>query len=205
MIGWAIETAKRSRIFDRIIVSTDDDFAAAVAIECGAEVPFKRPADLSDDYASTIDVVAHAVEWLSRNSALPEHVCCVYATAAFVTEEDLVQGLKILTEGDWAYVFSAADFPSSIFRAFRLLADGGVDTIFPEYRDKRSQEVPRALHDAAQFYWGRGESWMKRVPIFAEHSTVVTIPHWRIQDIDTHEDWVRAELLFQLIRQRETE
>jgi N-acylneuraminate cytidylyltransferase len=202
MIAWSIETARDSGVFDRIIVSTDDEEIAHVAVQCGAETPFRRPAALSDDYADTVEVVAHATQWLLDHGCSISAVCCIYATAAFLQKNDLARGLQVLENGDWAYVFSATDYASSIFRAFRNFDAGGIEMFFPEHYDKRSQDLPRAFHDAAQFYWGRPESWIDRRWLFDRHSSVVTVPRWRVQDIDTEDDWDRAELMFQLIKQR---
>jgi N-acylneuraminate cytidylyltransferase len=201
MIAWTIEKANQSGLFSRVIVSTDDDEIADVAIQCGAEVPFKRPRELSDDYTGTVKVIAHATQWMLDEGMPAISVCCIYATAPFLQSEDLSRGLKTLESGDWAYAFSVTDYPSPIFRAFRERPEGGVEMFFPEHRKKRSQDLPVALHDAAQFYWGRPHSWVGNKPIFDRHSAAVIIPRWRVQDIDSEDDWRRAELLHQLMNE----
>jgi pseudaminic acid cytidylyltransferase len=199
MIAWAIETAKQSDLFSRIIVSTDDEEIATAAIQCGAEAPFKRPAELSDDHAGTVEVIAHTARWLADQGCSSAALCCIYATAVFLQKEDLARGLRILESGDWEYAFSVTDYASSIFRAFRQHPDGGVEMFFPEYQDKRSQDLPVALHDAAQFYWGRPAAWVGGKPVFGRRSATVPVPRWRVQDIDTEDDWRRAELMHRLI------
>jgi N-acylneuraminate cytidylyltransferase len=199
MIAWAIETARHADLFDRVIVSTDDAEIAAAAREWGAEAPFQRPAHLADDHTGTVEVIAHAARWLTDQGIPASAVCCIYATAAFLQKDDLVRGLRILESGDWEYVFAVAEYASSIFRAFRSLPDGGIEMFFPEHQHKRSQDLPAALHDAAQFYWGRTESWVSGKPLFGQHSATVVIPRWRVQDIDTEDDWRRAELMYRLI------
>jgi pseudaminic acid cytidylyltransferase len=201
IIAWAIETAKQSALFDRVIVSTDDEEIAEVAVEWGAEAPFRRPPELSGDCAGTIDVIAHCTKWLSDHGGSPAAVCCIYATAVLLQVEDLTRGFCILEDGDWAYAFSATEYASPIFRAFRICSEGGVEMFFPDQHDKRSQDLPVALHDAAQFYWGRPDSWTGGKPLFDRHSAPVLIPRWRVQDIDTEDDWRRAELIFQLTKQ----
>lgn len=195
MIAYSIDCALRSGVFDRVIVSTDDDEIARVARQCGAEVPFMRPQSLADDYTGTTDVIAHAVEQLGGARTVFSAVCCIYATAPFILPDDLSQGLSILDAGGWQYVFAATTFRFPIFRAFRQCDDSGIEMFFPEHFATRSQDLPEALHDAGQFYWGRPQAWLNRSMIFAHHSTVVAIPHWRVQDIDTEEDWLRAEAM----------
>ena len=193
IIAWSIDAAKESDLFDRIIVSTDDAEIAEVAKQWGAEVPFMRPAELSNDYAGTTEVVAHAIEYLCNQGTKLSAVCCIYATAPFIRQADLKQGLAILEAGNWQYVFSATTFAFPIFRSFQKNAEGGLEMLFPEYFNTRSQDLPEVLHDAGQYYWGRPRTWTDRARIFDSNSTTVIIPRWRVQDIDTEEDWIRAE------------
>lgn len=195
MIAWSIEAAKASGLFEQIIVSTDDEEIAAIAKRAGAQVPFMRPPELSDDFTGTIPVIAHAVQWALTQGMSLDAVCCIYATAPFIQSADLARGLHALNGGTWQYAFSATDFAAPIFRAFKQTATGGVEMFYPEHFNSRSQDLPIALHDAGQFYWGRPTAWHEGKRIFDPHSTAVMIPRWRVQDIDTPEDWVRAELI----------
>lgn len=200
MIAYSIECAVRSNLFNRVIVSTDDDEIADVARACGAEVPFRRPQELSDDHTGTAAVVAHAVEWLQKNGSDVTAACCIYATAPFIRESDLAVALAVLESRDWQYVFSATTFGFPIFRSFRLTSDASVQMFYPEHFNTRSQDLPEAMHDAGQFYWGRARAWLDHVRIFDKQSTVVTIPSWRVQDIDTLDDWERAEVILQVLQ-----
>jgi pseudaminic acid cytidylyltransferase len=199
IIAYSIECAIASSLFDRVVVSTDDAEIGAVARQYGAETPFLRPADLSDDYTGTTEVVAHAIRCLQDQRCDVSTACCIYATAPLIEVDDLCRGARLIELGDWKYVFSAAAFSAPIFRAFEHTDAGGVRMFFPEYFEKRSQDIPEAWHDAAQFYWGRAPAWLDNARIFALHSTIVPIPHWRVQDIDTPDDWIRAEALAQLM------
>ena len=195
MIAWSIEAAKTSDLFDHIIVSTDDVKIAEAAKQWGAEIPFMRPDELSNDYAGTTEVIAHATRWALDQGLDVDAVCCIYATAPFVQVEDLQRGLEALESGDWAYAFTATDFAAPIFRAFKQCTDGGIEMFFPENFSIRSQDLPTALHDAGQFYWGRPSAWIENKRIFDRHSVPIFIPRWRVQDIDTPDDWNRAELM----------
>jgi pseudaminic acid cytidylyltransferase len=195
MIAWSIEAALDSSVFDRIVVSTDDPEIADVARYYGAEVPFVRPESLADDFTTTIDVIAHAVSWLVEVGANPEYVCCIYATAPFLRSEDICSGLAKLREDNFTYVFSATEYAAPIYRAFQELGDGNVEMFFPEHFNTRSQDLPPAFHDAGQFYWGMTRSWLSGAPFFQEKSRMIKIPRWRVQDIDTEEDWLRAEIM----------
>lgn len=201
MIAWSIEVAKASQLFDRIIVSTDDSEIAEIAKAWGAEVPFLRPAKLSDDHATTTEVIAHAIKWLHEHGSKPSAVCCIYATAPFVRAGDIRTALAKLEEGDWQYVFSATTFGYPIFRAIEQQADGKLRMFFPEYFLTRSQDIPEAIHDAGQFYWGLPDAWLENKKIFDQWSSVVMLPQWRVQDIDTPADWERAEILAKLLNE----
>jgi len=195
MIAHSIEVAIQSGVFDRVIVSTDDAEIATVAKCYGAEIPFMRPRALSDDYTGTGEVVAHAITWLRDNHEHPTAVCCIYATAPFVQIEDLRQGLVLLESGNWQHVFSATTFGYPIFRAFEKGPNDGLKMFFPENYNKRSQDLPEAWHDAGQFYWSLPQAALEGRPVFEQWSTIVPIPRWRVQDIDTPEDWERAECI----------
>lgn len=196
MIAWSIEAAKSSGLFERVIVSTDDVEIADVARHWGAEVPFMRPAELSNDHAGTTPVIAHATQWALDQGFDVSAVCCIYATAPFIQVDDLKRGLEALDSGDWDYAFTVTDFAAPIFRAFKQTADGGIEMFFPEHFATRSQDLPAALHDAGQFYWGRPGAWIEGKKIFDRSSKPVVIPRWRVQDIDDWDDWKRAELIF---------
>lgn len=196
MIAWSIEAANASALFDRVIVSTDDPEIAEVAKQFGADTPFERPAELSNDHAGTTEVVAHATRWVQDAGINVEAVCCIYATAPFVLVSDLQRGWQALDSGDWDYAFTVTDFAAPIFRSFKQSAEGGIEMFYPEHFLTRSQDLPIALHDAGQFYWGRPQAWIEGRRVFDRRSFPVVIPRWRVQDIDTGEDWIRAELMF---------
>lgn len=200
MIAWSIEAAIQSGVFDRILVSTDDQEIAEIARRYGAEVPFMRPADLSNDFAGTIPVIAHALRCLGEDSRT-ENVCCLYATAPFVRPEDLRRGLELLVAERCDYAFSVTSFAFPIQRAVRITKQGRIEMFYPEHFNMRSQDLEEAFHDAGQFYWGRSEAWLEQRMIFGHTSVPVVLPRHRVQDIDTMEDWERAQWMFQAMMQ----
>jgi N-acylneuraminate cytidylyltransferase len=200
MIAWSIETAKKSGYFEHVVVSTDDGEIAEVAKQWGAEVPFMRPADLSDDYTGPIPVIAHAVRTLKKH--YPQQIelaCCIYATAPFVEPEDLIRGLQQLQEQQADYAFSVTSYAFPIQRAIRITDSGKVAMFYPEHFNTRSQDLAEAWHDAGQFYWGKAEAWLEEKMLFDEDSIAVKLPRHRVQDIDTLEDWTRAEWMFKAL------
>ena len=158
LIAYSIAAGLQANLVDRVICSTDSDEIAGVAREYGAEVPFMRPVELSNDYAGTTEVITHAVSWMHEQGWQPDVVCCIYATSVLLNKDDLVKGFEALNTGKWEYAFSVTDFESSIFRSFKEIPSGGVEMFFPEHFESRSQDLPEALHDAAQFYWGKPEA-----------------------------------------------
>lgn len=197
MIGWSIEAALQSQVFDAVVVSTDDDEIASVAQSFGAQVPFRRPPDLSDDHTATLPVIAHAIGWWEEHRQPLNYCCCIYATAPFLKPEYLRQGIEILHEKpDVEFAFGVTSYAFPIFRALRITESGRVEMFWPENKSKRSQDLPEAWHDAGQFYWGRTNAWLDAKPVFSHNSVPVVIPRWQVEDIDTPEDWVRAEVMF---------
>lgn len=198
MIAYSIEVAIESGCFDKVIVSTDDQEIAEVAKLYGAEVPFMRPQNIADDYATTIDVIQHAVQWCEQQKLPITYVCCLYATAPFVRAEDLKKGWEIVQQPDVKYAFSATTFPFPIQRAIKLSNSGSVSMFSPEYELTRSQDLEESYHDAGQFYWGEAAAFQQKLAIFDKHSRCVLLPRKLVQDIDTPEDWDFAEVLFSM-------
>jgi len=197
MIHWSIEAAAESGCFERILVSTDDERTAAIARAAGAEVPFTRPPTLADDHASTLAVVRHAIDFLDAAGALPETLCCLYATAPFVRAEDLRLGRAQLPGWDFAMPVTRYAFP--IQRALRIGPARRLEMLDPERYEVRSQDLEEAVHDAGQFYWGTAHAWRDDRPFFAQRVRPIELPRWRVQDIDTEEDWTQAEALFRAL------
>ncbi len=202
MIAWSIEAAQAAGCFDRILVSTDDEEIAAVATRHGAEVPFLRPAHLADDQATTQAVVLHAVHWCEQAGVPVEAVCCLYATAPFVQPADLAEASRLLEQAPpHSFVFTATSFPFPIQRAIRIDRKGCASMFQPEHFNTRSQDLEEAFHDAGQFYWARPAAWAASSNLFDDGRPLL-LPRWRVQDIDTEEDWQRAELLHRLLEEQ---
>jgi pseudaminic acid cytidylyltransferase len=199
MIAYSIEAATASGCFDKVIVSTDDVEIVEVAKKYGAEVPFLRPIDISDDYSTTMDVMEHAIRWCKSEGWNVEAVCCLYATAPFILPDDLHKGYELLTDDSVQFTFSAASFSFPIQRAIKLDEHGYVSMFLPENEQVRSQDLEEGYHDAGQFYWGQTSAFLNKLSIFSSHSKAVLIPRYRVQDIDTPEDWELAEKLFSIM------
>lgn len=203
MIVWSISAAQASGCFDRIVVSTDDEEIAELARQYGAEVPFLRPKELSDDFTGTLPVIRHAVLWFEEHEAPVDYACCIYATAPFLRAEDIQQGWETVRSAQCSYAVSATSYAFPIQRAFRLNDDGRLSMFNPEQFQTRSQDLEEAYHDAGQFYWGVKQAWLELLPFFGEDTIPVILPRHRVQDIDTQEDWQRAEIIFRLAQEEE--
>jgi pseudaminic acid cytidylyltransferase len=198
MIAWAIEAAQKSACFDRIIVSTDDDEIAAVSRQWGAEVPFVRPNNLADDLTPTVPVIASAICECEKFGQEIDFACCIYPCVPLIQIDDLVAALKILEHSNYPYVFPVTEFSSPIQRAFRRDNDGGLYLFFQENELECTQNLEKAYYDAGQFYWGKRDAWMNIQRIHS-HGHGIVIPEWRVVDIDTVEDLIRAELIFKIL------
>ncbi|MFJ9450926.1 pseudaminic acid cytidylyltransferase [Herbaspirillum sp. NPDC101397] len=192
MIAYAIEAAAAASLFERIVVSTDDAEIASIAREYGAETPFLRPPELANDYAATVPVIAHAIESCRSLGIFAEQVCCIYPGVPFMLAQDLSGALKLLQESNADYCFPVTEFPSAVQRALGRADNGGMTPLYPQYELTRTQDLPLAYHDAGQFYWGGCNAWLSN-PRIHSSSVGYVIPNWRVVDIDTPEDWMRAE------------
>jgi N-acylneuraminate cytidylyltransferase len=200
MIAWSIEAAIESELFSRIIVSTDSQEIKSVAIKYGALAPFTRPDRLADDFATTNDVMRHAVLSCESTGFPSKLFCCLYATAPFVRASDLRMAFQVAEQGGWDYVFSAAEFSSTIFRGFTIGDNGSTKMLYPELFYTRSQDLESVYHDAGMFYLGTRDAWVEKEAIFGARSHPLVIPSYRVQDIDDQGDWRRAELMHQILK-----
>jgi pseudaminic acid cytidylyltransferase len=193
MIAWSIEAARESNLFDLIIVSTDDEDIAQIAQACGAIIPFLRPSYLSDDFTPTRPVVNHAIQEIKKKHGEYEHTCVIYPTAPLIQVADLKTGLETLIRSQADFAFSVTNYPYPIQRALKITLAGRVEMLQPEHFNARSQDLESAYHDAGQFYWGKTEAFLANKNTFSSFSVPIILPSWRVVDIDTENDWIRAE------------
>jgi pseudaminic acid cytidylyltransferase len=198
VMAQAIATARATGLFEHIIVSTDDEEIAAIGREWGAETPFIRPADLATDYTATVPVISHGIQACQDLGWVLEYVCCIYPAVPFLQVDDLRGALALLMEKGVDYCFPVTEFPSPIQRALRRSGDGAMQPFYPQFESTRTQDLELAFHDAGQFYWGKAEAWLQNSKILSSGVGYV-IPNWRVVDIDTPEDWLRAEMMFKTI------
>lgn len=195
MIAHAVNIAQSSGLFDHVVVSTDDEEVARVAAACGAEVPFRRPAELADDHTPTVPVIAQAIDACRGLGWQVDQVCCIYPAVPLLRDTDLAAALKLLKVNDTHYVFPVTSFPSAIQRALRQLPGARMEPFDEQYASTRTQDLEPAYYDAGQFYWGFAETWLEG-KVIHKHGVGLVVPSWRVVDIDTLEDWKRAEMVY---------
>jgi pseudaminic acid cytidylyltransferase len=201
LIVYSIQAAKNSGLFDHVIVSTDDDQIRDIANQYGAETPFVRPPELANDHATTVPVINHAVSWVQQHLGKVDHACCIYATAPFIQAKSLRESYEMLiSKKVGGYVFSATTMPFPIQRSFKVKSDGFVEMFEPHNYNTRSQDLEEAYQDAGQFYWGSAETYNSEKIFFSTDSMAYELPRHMVQDIDTQEDWCRAELMYEALK-----
>jgi len=204
IISYAVASALASGLFEHVIVSTDDQDIAKLSRELGAEVPFLRPKNLSQDHTPTVPVIAHAIDLSEKLGWDVELVCCIYPCVPFIQLADLKRALELLEIHESGFCFPVTEFPSPVQRALKLNAENRLIPLFPENTQTRTQDLEATYHDAGQFYWAKKETWMTSSDI---HSNAIgcIIPGWRVVDIDTPSDWERAEKMYRLLNGDEHE
>ena len=200
IIAYSIEAAINTSLFDEIIVSTDDEEVAEIARQYGAKVPFMRPAQLANDFTGTAAVIRHAVEWFQEHGQQVDQVCCIYPTAPFLKTEYIQRGYDQLNEAQSDFAVSVTPYPYPIQRAVFVTDQGRLEMRQPEFMNTRSQDLPVAFHDAAQFYWGQAQAWLQGKPLFTNGTVPVELPRHMVCDIDTPDDWVYAEMMAKAIQ-----
>jgi len=203
IIAYSIENAKESGLFDRIIVSTDDEEIAAVALEWGAEIPFLRPKELADDHTGSGEAVDHAIDWLMKNGEKIDYACTIYATAPLLDIKYLLEGYEKLKNSDASRAFACTIMPFPIQRTFYITENGRAKMFWHEYSSARSQDLIEAYQDAGQFYWKKIGAKTSTVA-FDEDAIPIVLPRYMVQDIDTPEDWELVEKLYEILKNSNT-
>ncbi|MBE0514917.1 pseudaminic acid cytidylyltransferase [Sulfurimonas sp.] len=199
LIAYSIKVALESNLFEKVVVTTDDEEIAKTAKEYGAEVPFLRPKELSDDFTGTGDVVKHAIDYLKEHGETFDYVCTIYATAPLLQAKYLIEGLEALKNSDAINAFSATSMPFPIQRTFKVDKNGRCEMFWPEKYFKRSQDLQEAYQDAGQFYWSKVDKKPSDI-MFGKESIPIILPRHLVQDIDTLEDWERAEYMYEAVK-----
>jgi pseudaminic acid cytidylyltransferase len=202
MLAYPIQAALNSGVVDKVVVSTDDPDIAALARSYGAETPFIRRAELADDHTGIVDVIRDAIVQLQQLGWQLNACCCIYATTPLLDSARIAAAYHSLIDSQADYVFTATRFSFPIQRALLQTADGGVEPFDKDSIFKRSQDLVETFHDAGQLYWALPSTWLdSTTPIFGGGSRMLLLPDYLVQDIDTPEDWHRAELLYKLLQQ----
>ena len=198
LIAYSIEVALKSKLFDNIYVSTDDKQIAQISKQYGAKI-INRPENLADDYSSSGDAINDAIKQLQNQGIEFNYICTIYATAPLLLEKYLRQGYKEIIKNNSKMVFSVTSMPYPIQRTFRII-NNRCEMFTPEYFNTRSQDLEVAYQDAGQFYWENINKKFNDIP-FGKDSIPIILPRHLVQDIDTLEDWSRAELMYKLIQE----
>lgn len=196
MMSWVIEKLTKSNFFDKIIVSTDDIAIKELATELGADVPFIRPKILSDNYTTTVPVISHAIKEVSKIGWNIKYVCCIYPCNPFLDLVDIKKSFKLLHESNYNFVYPVVEYSHPIQRSMKRNKNGNIKFLYPEHELTRTQDLETFFHDAGQFYWGKSFAWLTEMKMHTDGSSII-IPSWRVVDIDTQNDWERAEKIFE--------
>jgi len=199
LIAYSIQTALESKLFKKIVVTTDDEKISKIAIEYGAEV-IQRPKKLADDYTGTQEVIDHALLYLKQKGESYNYCCTLYATAPLLQTKYLIEGFEKLKNSDAKNSFSATSMPFPIQRTFRIDQNGRSEMFHPQHALTRSQDLEEAYQDAGQFYWTKLDKKSDEI-MFGKDSIPIILPRHLVQDIDTLEDWERAEYIYGAINQ----
>lgn len=198
IIAYSIEAAIKSKLFDEVMVSTDDDEIAKISKKYGAKVPFIRSDKNSNDLATTVDVIQEVLQLYKEKGEVFETACCIYATAPFVTEKTLNITYKKLIDNSFDSVFPVLEFSFPIQRAIKINENKKITLFQPEHLNTRSQDLEKAYHDAGQFYWFNIDKLLKIGKLWTDNTGVIIIKESEGQDIDTQEDWKLAEMKFKM-------
>ena len=198
ILYWTLKALKKSRLFSKIVLTTDDDQIKKTGEQLGFDHIISRPSNLADNYTPTKPVIEHAIRVLKKKFKI-KHVCCVYPCNPFLNSLDLKKSFKILKKSKKNFVFPIAEYVHPIQRAFKLTKNNKLIFFRKKYESIRTQDLVKSYHDVGQFYWGSVSNWLSKKKMHS-NGIGLPIPKWRVVDIDNLQDWKRAELLFKILK-----
>lgn len=204
IIAYSIEAALKSKLFDEVMVSTDDAEIAEIALKHGANVPFFRSKSNSDDFASTVDVLLEVIAEYHKNGLDFIYGCCLYPTAPFITSELLNQAFELMVEKKFDAVFPVVKYGNPVQRALTKDSDGKISMMQPAHKLSRSQDLEKAYYDSGQFYWFNSKMLVENLNLWTENTGVIEVEEHKVQDIDNITDWKLAELKYRFFFEKKT-
>jgi pseudaminic acid cytidylyltransferase len=201
IIAYSIKAALESKLFDEVMVSTDDEDIAAIALHYGAKVPFMRSAENANDFATTVDVLLEVIEKYKQQGLVFEYLACLYPCAPFITSEQLKEAYLKLRSKELDAIFPVMPYSFPIQRSLRI-KDGKSEYVFPEFENSRSQDLEKTYHDAGQFYFLRVANLIDNKTVHSNNTGALLINEMEAQDIDNEVDWEFAELKYKLLHEK---
>lgn len=199
IITYSIEAALNSGVFDEVMVSTDDAEIAEIAKKYGANIPFFRSLETSNDTATTAEVLIEVINEYGKSGQSFDYACCIYSCAPFINPQKIKEGFNLITEKNADIAMPVVQFSYPIQRALKIEADK-LEMILPENVNARSQDLMPTYHDAGQYYWFNIQRFLQTKTLFSPNTVPIVIPESEVQDIDTEEDWKIAELKYKIIK-----
>lgn len=199
ILAYSIEAALQSRLFQEVMVSTDSQEIADIAIQYGASVPFMRSEATSNDFATTNDVLVEVFTEYEKHGQTFDEAVCIYPTAPFITAKKLQEAVKIMEEEKADALTPVVRFSFPPQRAF-VIRDSSLVYQYPEFAPMRSQDLEPIYHDCGQFYVMKVQNILKGLP--ANKCVPLIVSELEVQDIDNEEDWKMAEMKYKMMMER---
>ena len=193
IIRITFDILKKSKIFDKIALSTEDEEIFNICKNYGFDEIIKRPSKLATDDATTADVIKHAIKILEKNNNFSS-ICCVYPCNAFLKKETILRAFSLL-KNKKDFIFPIVNFPVPIQQALKL-KNNKLVYFTPNFASYNTQKLPKSYYDAGQFYLGTKHSWSSKKKIIKG----IILPKYSTVDIDDQEDWLYSEKLFKILK-----
>lgn len=199
IIAYSIEAALESKLFDEVMVSTDDLEIANISRQYGAKVPFLRSDVNSNDFATTIDVIAEVIAEYKKLGQEFDYTCCIYPCAPFVTAKILASSFKKINSERLDCILPVLKYGHPIQRALKIKKDNTIEMIAPEHMQTRTQDLEATYHDLGQFYMFKTTIMIAQKQIWNDNTGYIELREIESHDIDTIEDWELAEFKYKYL------
>ena len=200
LIHYTIKPIIESGMFNKVIVSTDSEKIKRASLKSGAEVPFLRPAKLSNDNASYKDALRHSLDWVKSNYGVYENVLYAYPTNPLRKAHDFKVAFKLLKEKKSDLIISIVEDNHPIFWSNKLKKNFSMKNFVKEKYCKNRQKLPKTYHVDGSIWLGKWDVFYKKKNFYSVNSHAMIFDKKRSIDIDTEFDFMIAEKKYEKIR-----
>ncbi len=198
LLAYTAEAALGAKLLDKVVLSSDDQEIIALGKKLGIEVPFIRPEHLAQDATPTLPVVLHALEYYESMGEFFDAVCLLQVTTPFRRASFINEAVQKFADEGGDSLVSVKEVPHQFNPHWTFkIDDSGFLQIATGDREiiSRRQELPQVFHRDGSIYLTKTSVLKSQQSLYGKTIAYILSPESSYVNIDTNEDWLKAESL----------